>query len=143
MNITDRRQAAAEGKKRYFTGEPCSQGHKAERYVSTGNCVACQRAHAKRYAGDVKHDYRASLRGHFSYPLHPDDVAAALAYCQALDLQRGRAPHVPTAPAPRDEAAVYAQIAAHRERVAGSLGASPDFLSSLPTGVLKFPTNGS
>jgi hypothetical protein len=29
----------------------------------------------------------------FSYPLHPDDHAAALAFCQGLDLQRGRMPN--------------------------------------------------
>lgn len=139
-----RAEANAAGKVRYFTGEPCRAGHLAERYVTTGSCVMCQRAASERFRRNAAQAHVAALRGHFSYPLHPDDQAAALAYCQALDLQRGRAPHVPTAaPAPRDEAAVYAQIAAHRERVAGSLGASPDFLSSLPTGVLNFPTNGS
>jgi hypothetical protein len=29
---------------------------------------------------------------HFVYPLHPDDHAQALAFCQGLDLQRGRMP---------------------------------------------------
>jgi len=40
------------------------------------------------------------MRGEFGYPLHKDDHAAALAYCQALDMARGRTPHVPRKPIP-------------------------------------------
>lgn len=39
------RQAAKEaGLKRYYTGEPCADGHVAERYVSMGVCAICQAA---------------------------------------------------------------------------------------------------
>jgi hypothetical protein len=31
------------GLKRYFTGQPCSAGHVAERYVSMGGCCECVR----------------------------------------------------------------------------------------------------
>ena len=34
----------------------------------------------------------ARLQALFTYKLHPDDHAAALAYCQALDLNRGQRP---------------------------------------------------
>ncbi len=43
------------------------------------------------------------LRGWFGYPLHPDDYAAALAYCQGLDLDRGRTPHSTEKPQPVEE----------------------------------------
>lgn len=32
--------------KTYFTGKPCRKGHVAERYVSTGHCVVCQKEHS-------------------------------------------------------------------------------------------------
>jgi hypothetical protein len=142
--MSARLKAAELGQIRYSTGAPCKRGHLSERYTSTGGCVECLRLFEGGFSAKLAAKRIEAIQGLFKYPLHPQDVPAALAYCQALDLQRGRSPHVPAAaPAPRDEAAVYAQIAAHRERVAGSLGTSPDFLSSLPTGVLNFPTNGS
>ena len=39
--ITDRYVQHALHRPRYFTGRPCKRGHIAERYVSTGACVAC------------------------------------------------------------------------------------------------------
>jgi hypothetical protein len=39
-------EAKALGLKRFFTGEPCKRGHVAERYVSGGGCVECDRARA-------------------------------------------------------------------------------------------------
>ena len=41
MEIIDRDTADARGLLRYFTGEPCRNGHVAERYVSNGCCIAC------------------------------------------------------------------------------------------------------
>lgn len=43
--IISRVAAFNNGKRMYFTGEPCRRGHVATRYVSTGGCTAC----AKRY----------------------------------------------------------------------------------------------
>jgi hypothetical protein len=43
-NLRDRARAA--GKATYNTGKPCRQGHMADRYVSTGHCVMCQRKHS-------------------------------------------------------------------------------------------------
>lgn len=44
MVPAERAQAIARGAVRYFTGLPCPQGHKAERYTLGGYCVVCQRA---------------------------------------------------------------------------------------------------
>jgi hypothetical protein len=43
-----RAEAVAVGAKRYFTGEPCANGHAAARYVS-GACVDCVRDHNRRW----------------------------------------------------------------------------------------------
>jgi hypothetical protein len=41
-----REEARTAGKLTYVTGKRCRQGHNAERYVSTGHCVVCQRQHS-------------------------------------------------------------------------------------------------
>ena len=41
--IVTRRDAAAVGDTRYFTGEPCKQGHLAQRWVASYTCDECQR----------------------------------------------------------------------------------------------------
>lgn len=40
--MTPRQQARAAGLKRYL-GEPCLNGHRGLRYVTTRNCVDCER----------------------------------------------------------------------------------------------------
>ncbi len=46
-----REEARAQGLNRFFTGVACINGHIAERYVSTTNCVQCQAEHARRNSG--------------------------------------------------------------------------------------------
>jgi len=46
-----RKEAIALGVDRFFSGIPCKRGHLAPRYVSTGNCAACQLEHARRHGG--------------------------------------------------------------------------------------------
>lgn len=41
MNILTMLEAKAQGKTRYFTGNPCPHGHIAERMVSTRGCIGC------------------------------------------------------------------------------------------------------
>ena len=43
MKIISRKEAQAQGLKRYFTGKPCKRGHVAERKASSGTCVECNR----------------------------------------------------------------------------------------------------
>lgn len=116
--IVTRADAAASGLKFFYTGKPCGQGHDARRYTSTGNCVECHKARSLANASNGRQGRVARLRGHFSYALHPDDHAAALAYCQALDLQRGLMPTQPQANAPRTPMTL-AEVAAARERIFG------------------------
>tara|TARA_R110001583_G_scaffold169768_1_gene322850 strand:- start:254800 stop:255279 length:480 start_codon:yes stop_codon:yes gene_type:complete len=43
MEVISREEAKAQGLRRYFTGEPCRQGHLSERYVIGKRCVECDR----------------------------------------------------------------------------------------------------
>jgi len=43
MKIITRKEAKAQGLKRYFTGKPCKRGHVSERHVSDGKCWECSR----------------------------------------------------------------------------------------------------
>lgn len=52
MDIISRTEAARMGFKRYFSGEPCTHGHIAEYFVSSGNCVECQKLRAKQWKQD-------------------------------------------------------------------------------------------
>jgi hypothetical protein len=47
-----RRDAKAVGLDRYFTGEPCKNGHVAERTVKKSDCVECLRARKNRWAAE-------------------------------------------------------------------------------------------
>ncbi len=61
-----------EGRPRFWTGRPCSDGHLAERRTSNGNCVVCQRLHSRdRYRR--AHPEFVSARGR---PLLPDPPRA-------------------------------------------------------------------
>ena len=120
--IMKRRDAAEAGLKRYSTGKPCSKGHNAPRFTSTGVCTQCAAGYVKEYNGRLRKVTDAKRAGIFTYPLHPDDVAAALAYCQALDLQRGRMPHSPPAPGLMELKPTAEQMRAMRERAYGTAG---------------------
>ena len=43
QGIMTRKQAAAQGMSKYFTGSPCKNGHIAQRYVKSGTCEDCIR----------------------------------------------------------------------------------------------------
>ena len=49
MKITTRKEAKAQGLKRYFTGKPCKWGHVAERFSVDGKCAKCSRLHNRQY----------------------------------------------------------------------------------------------
>ena len=49
--IITREQAREGGRKRYFTGEPCKNGHVSERYTCDRKCVECDRSRGEPRAG--------------------------------------------------------------------------------------------
>lgn len=90
--IKTRRDAAEAGESKYYTGRPCINGHSGFRYTSSGICCACNVENARKYNKLMNKKVNEHKQGYFSYPLHPDDFAAAFSYCQALDIQRGVTP---------------------------------------------------
>lgn len=48
-----RAQAAESGLTRYYTGKPCNRGHDAERFVSNGSCIQCQKARTRVYVQNL------------------------------------------------------------------------------------------
>lgn len=123
----NRKDAREAGDRFYLPGKPCRNGHSSPRYVSTGHCSAClaaargadqeqhRQAMAARFAGDRL----------FTYRLHADDHAAAQAFCQALDLQRGRTPQVPQAVAATPAAPVAPVMPEWLQRLRAGEAASP------------------
>jgi hypothetical protein len=49
LQTISRADAKSAGILRFFTGKPCSQGHMAERYVSTESCCQCAAGHRTQY----------------------------------------------------------------------------------------------
>jgi hypothetical protein len=121
FTLTTRREAADAGLKRYYTGRPCKRGHDCQRFTTTGVCVQCAAGYAKSFSTRITENMAARAVGNFIYKLHPDDHVAALAYCQGLDLQRGRVPSAPPAPS----AAQPVDIDAVRRKVFGPNTAPP------------------
>ena len=42
--VMSRIEARLKGEKRYFTGNPCKNGHISERNALSGGCLACERS---------------------------------------------------------------------------------------------------
>lgn len=60
MEIISCEDAKAKGLKRYFSGQPCVNGHLDERYVSGRHCISCSkdrfaRRRKERYASDPEY----------------------------------------------------------------------------------------
>lgn len=46
MQLISRQDAKARGLKHYYTGKPCTHGHKGRRYVGSGACAPCAVIHS-------------------------------------------------------------------------------------------------
>lgn len=120
FEIISRQDAAALGRKRFYTGRSCKYGHDAQRFVSTGGCVACNVVRSQSFCRMSQASGEA-----FSYKIHPDDYVALLAYAQALDVQRGRPPQTPSrtkalAPASAQDVEAARRVAFMRSAPAGA-----------------------
>lgn len=54
-------KAKDDGKVHYFTGKPCKNGHIERRLVSTRQCLACVKDHAKKYRSKTKDENNGSI----------------------------------------------------------------------------------
>lgn len=125
LTVISRAEAHAQGLRRFYTGKPCKYGHDSQRFVSTGGCCACNAGRSKVFSKAISSGGKV-----FSYPAHADDMAALLAYAQALDIQRGRVPFVPAPPKGAELPALPADLARHRETLAAAhtIPAAPAYL---------------
>lgn len=57
-------RAKAEGRKFYFTGQPCSAGHTAQRHVANFTCTVCQREAQARKRAERPEHFRAIQKRH-------------------------------------------------------------------------------
>jgi 5-methylcytosine-specific restriction endonuclease McrA len=64
VNTAARAAAKAAGLKRYSIDMPCARGHMADRYVSTGGCVMCQRESSSAYYEDHLDEAAAYAKSH-------------------------------------------------------------------------------
>lgn len=64
LSVISKKDAGAAGKKRFFTGIACPNGHIAERYIWSGSCVVCSIARAKSGARRTKQSSEARRRYH-------------------------------------------------------------------------------
>lgn len=60
--IISRKEAEMTGLMYYNTGGPCVNGHRADRYVSTGTCVECRKMHGKNAYEQQKTDNAGKVR---------------------------------------------------------------------------------
>lgn len=83
--VVTRKEAKAQGLKRYYTGKACPHGHYSERFVSTGQCLECLRVHCReQYWADpeyacwrskqwaIKNPERYKSRARENYWANPD-----------------------------------------------------------------------
>lgn len=61
--IITRKEARAQGLKRYFTGAPCKRGHIAERHVSNLTCIECGKEKQRAAQWHVKNRERHNENG--------------------------------------------------------------------------------
>jgi len=78
--LITRQEAFEQGKKRYFTGKPCSKGHVSERYVSIGSCCECQTGYTEQYRAPAKEAARREI----SDRLIPVDLMAPVGHAHLL-----------------------------------------------------------
>jgi hypothetical protein len=85
--IQSRGDAARLGKDKFYTGRTCKRGHVSQRYVSSGQCVACMAARSKGF----KDDRAAAARGlvPFNTMVHPDDLQTAQVLIENMNRARG------------------------------------------------------
>lgn len=91
--VTTRKEAFTAGKKHYYTGRPCKNGHHEQRSVASGICVACNRMYAQRFRD-------GSLANYITLTLdcHADDAETVRQFVAGINTVRDLATMTPTTP---------------------------------------------
>ena len=64
MEIISREVAIAQGLHRFYTGEPCRNGHDSERFVSSRGCIACQKEYQRKKYMELRNSRVKRLHKH-------------------------------------------------------------------------------
>jgi len=88
-----RSAAVAQRSTKYFTGEPCRQGHVTPRYTQSGTCMGCIAAYRKRFT-------LPQTMQELCLWAHPDDVPLLREYAEQLAEIRGHSAHAQVGPPP-------------------------------------------
>jgi hypothetical protein len=112
QQIIGRKEARDRGLTTYFTGEPCRNGHVAERYCSTCNCVVCLKDHGDAARRSNPEAHRAKVRAYSKR--HPERVAAKDARWRAANLDRAKSTSRRTAKQYYDRSPEQARAASGR-----------------------------
>ncbi|WP_175712185.1 hypothetical protein [Burkholderia ambifaria] len=111
--IIDRKDAAARGHVRYFTGKPCIAGHVAERYTRNGGCVECVKAKVAAYVRKRRRKAVRTSEGQRMKVIHVPSVDCVIVAAEPMNdeqaevfrralidaLQRGPWPPIECTPA--------------------------------------------
>jgi len=62
MKTITRKEAKAQGMRRYFTGKPCKHGHVAERFVGDRKCLECEWGRKRQYCAENREYFRQYSR---------------------------------------------------------------------------------
>lgn len=68
--LVTRKEAVAQGLKRYFTGHPCKNNHVAERITNSGRCCECNRLSTKAWRELSKN--KGNSKDYSTYKVLPD-----------------------------------------------------------------------
>lgn len=92
MEIIDRKTAKLKNRNKYFTGEPCKNGHYAQRYVQSGACEQCLGAYRSSNEQHEANSRKKEVIGYFTScklmcpHTHADEIfQIALALSQVRD----------------------------------------------------------
>jgi 5-methylcytosine-specific restriction endonuclease McrA len=112
--IISRKDALAQGLKRYFTGKMCSRGHVCERQISSGSCYECMRL--KSISWRQENPDKAIALNKLGYLKNGERARAQARAWYALNKERGAAARQAWAKANPEKQLAYCRLKNHRRR---------------------------
>jgi hypothetical protein len=103
-NLISRKEAHAQGLKRFFTGKPCKRNHISERNVKTGACLGCLAHYSKEYSAKYAGATGLTLR------VDPAHVPLIESFASLLAVLKARGEQMPIVPWPDEVANINTLI---------------------------------
>lgn len=85
--VETRREAAAAGRSKYWTGKRCNRNHESRRYTTTGTCCKCNSENAIAYKKQVTNELRGivDLMSTITIKIHRNQKQALRDYADMLN----------------------------------------------------------